>query len=753
MSIEESPNFSSAPPLDHLSVVARGKERPQQGGCENHLERWLRLARTDSGTLYGRDEEQKRILEAYLRIRDIRYQSNDDEVETLGSELLLITGPLGIGKTGLARSIRHRVEEMDMGYLISSKFHPLQRIEPHIAFVEALSDFAVHALDRGDASHFQRTISLLGRGKEYCLLLDMIPSLKTLLGHGFDQSTSATNEMVSSTTSMEHDDSNDDVVVEVSADHRQLLALSKDAQSQKHQYHAAGAIRDFKSALQALVRAIATPDKPLVWILDDLQLADEYSLAVIKALLDDRAIKGVLFIGTYTGDLDNPEERIKSSLNRLQESNVPCCRLALEPLRECAIVRMLAETLHEENDRVRSLSSFVHSRTGGNAYSVWALLADLYEQDLLRLDKDQFVWDMDLVSQSTCTVYRVIQSKMQRLNVEDQKGLQIAACLGSTLHRRILIGMLSSPELQAFTRLVERAANQGLLCWDETRTCWCFTHNASQNAVYQTIPEHERSTFHYRIGRKLWRMLDLSEMNQYIFLIVDQLTYSMDCLVEQQERTAVAKLCLCAGIQAVELSSFHLSAGYLERGIALLDHRSWRDDYELSLDLYSAAAEVANSLGRFDRVHDLVAVTVQNGRSLSDTVRAQASLVHALGSNGKFAAALKMGLDLLEQLGEPLPRKLNRMRIAIEFTSLRRRLKAKTNESVLRLPHMANREKLAAMQLLNLVFVYALIEGFDNVPLIGFRLVRLTLDYGLCAVSCVGFVLFSATLFGYVPSH
>jgi predicted ATPase len=761
MSIEESPHFSSAPPLEQLSVAEKGKERPQKGGCENPLERGLRQARTDSGTLYGRDEEQHRILEAYLRIRDIETQSNNDEAEILGSELVLISGPLGIGKSCLARSIRHRVEEMDMGYLMSSKFHPLQRIEPHMAFVEALSDFAIRALDRRDASHFRKTISLHGRNNEYCLLLDVIPSLKTLLGDGFDRNTSATKETESSTTSnsespsIERDDtaSNDDVKVEVSTDHRQLLALRDDAQSQKHQYHTTGAIRRLKSALQALVRAIATPNKPLVWILDDLQWADEYSLAVMKALLDDRAIKGVLFIGTYAGDLNNPEERIKSSLSRLQESNVPCCRLALEPLHESAIAHMLAETLHEESDRVRSLSSFLHSRTGGNAYSVWALLADLYEHDLLSFDKDQVVWDMDLLPQSTFTVHSVIQSKMQRLNVDDQKGLQIAACLGSTLHRRILTGVLSPPEPQAFTRLVERAASQGLLSWDETRNCWCFAHNVIQNAVYQTIPEHERCTFHYRIGRKLWRMLDLSEMNQYIFLIVDQLTYSMECLVEQQERTAVAKLCLCAGIQAVELSSFCLSAGYLERGIALLDPRSWRDDYELSLDLYSAAAEVSNSLGRFDRVQDLVAVTVQNGRSLGDTVRAQASLVHALGSNGNFAAALKMGLDLLEKLGEPLPRKLNRMRIATEFISLRRRLKAKSSEAILRFPHMANNEKLAAMQLLNLVFFYALIEGFENVPLIGFRLVRLTLDYGLCAVSCVGFVLFSATLFGYVPSH
>jgi len=52
------------------------------------------------------------------------------------------------------------------------------------------------------------------------------------------------------------------------------------------------------------------------------------------------------------------------------------------------------------------------------------------------------------------------------------------------------------------------------------------------------------------------------------------------------------------------------------------------------------------------------------------------------------------------------------------------------------------------MQMLNLIFLYAYMVEAELFPMIGFRMVTLTLDYGLCGVSCLGFVVYAMILCG-----
>lgn len=65
-----------------------------------------------------------------------------------------------------------------------------------------------------------------------------------------------------------------------------------------------------------------------------------------------------------------------------------------------------------------------------------------------------------------------------------------------------------------------------------------------------------------------------------------------------------------------------------------------------------------------------------------------------------------------------------------------------SDESLLGLPRMKDPVKLGAMQIMNHVALYAVYTNPNLAAIIAFRMVEVTVKYGLCAISAAAFVLF-----------
>ena len=98
--------------------------------------------------LYAREDEKEALLNAYRRncILTAKYSDEDglsqpdSASHVCGSELVLITGFSGVGKTRLALELQPHVEQ-DGGFFCSGKFDGLERLESCYPFVQAMADF------------------------------------------------------------------------------------------------------------------------------------------------------------------------------------------------------------------------------------------------------------------------------------------------------------------------------------------------------------------------------------------------------------------------------------------------------------------------------------------------------------------------------------------------------------------------------------------------------------------------------------
>ncbi|ERT03709.1 AAA ATPase domain protein, partial [Lyngbya aestuarii BL J] len=83
--------------------------------------------------LYGRETEVKTLLEAFERV------SNPPRGKGGGSEMMLVAGFSGIGKTAVVNEV-HKPIVRQRGYFIKGKFDQFQRNIPFSAFVQAFRD-------------------------------------------------------------------------------------------------------------------------------------------------------------------------------------------------------------------------------------------------------------------------------------------------------------------------------------------------------------------------------------------------------------------------------------------------------------------------------------------------------------------------------------------------------------------------------------------------------------------------------------
>lgn len=320
--------------------------------------------------------------------------------------------------------------------------------------------------------------------------------------------------------------------------------------------------------------------------------------------------------------------------------------------------------------------------------------------------------------------------------------MKVASCLGSTLDKLILDRVFGT----CVSKHLFLASELGFLVYDSLLEQYLFVHDAFLNAAYSIIEKDKKRSSHLSIGRKLRRNLSADEFIRYIFVVMNQYRLGAEQIRNKEEKNAVAELCLLTAEKAVAASSFPTSSLYLELGIWLLGDELWTDHYDLGLALFSTAAEVNYCTADFERVQALTSSVFDNAQCFQEKLRAYCTEVFTLGTMGKMEDAIVLGLDVLKKLGKPVPAHPIGRQVERETKKIKRLTNAKTNEAILRLQLMKDTDKLACMKMMGFLFLYAHLCRPYLAAILTIRMVRLTLEGGLSALSSPAFSTYGMLL-------
>lgn len=679
---------------NNMGTSSEGEEEAKESSSIE----WTTSAIGESRRLFGRTKERDALKKAYRNVRE-----GDGRGSGTSIHLALISGSAGVGKTSLAMSIRQQILD-DGGFFLTGKFDQMQSPQLYGAFASAFTELVDNVVARGnEAVRSMKKAIQSAVHSELRVLTDMIPSLQRILGPS-----------------------------------------GNDAPREFRQ--SSNEVTCFKFVFRMFLRSISSPEFPIVFLLDDLHYADEASLDLLQSLVTDTSNSGVLFIGTFRVERKN--NKVKKFLRNIETVSLTDIRLSgLPPETVDEMVAEIFSVVHP--GQIKPLTEIIFKHTAGNVFYIREFLRFLQEDGLMTFDESAMEWVWDERKIMHRITFRrsseLMTIRLARLPKATREVIEVAACLGSKLDEKLLNRISPRP---VFSHL-QKATSKGFLQYDKTNDLYWFSHDIVQEAAYNMISFQERDAFHLTIGRELWKNFDdIEELESHIFVILGQIREGANLITYQEERNDAAALCLRAGEIAISASSFRTASEYLLLGVSMLGENTWIDEYELSLELYNAAAEVEYCVGNYDNVEKLASVIFANARDLPDTLRAHSIHVYSLGNRGHMLKAIELGLKVLGSLGEKFPMNRSANTIAAAIKKTKWLAKGKTNDDLLRMPLMDNPEKLAAMQMMNIMFLYAYVAVPSLAPMIALRMVKLTMEYGLCDVSSVGFVTYAMLLCG-----
>jgi predicted ATPase len=268
---------------------------------------------------------------------------------------------------------------------------------------------------------------------------------------------------------------------------------------------------------------------------------------------------------------------------------------------------------------------------------------------------------------------------------------------------------------------------------------FAFEHDGIQSAAYAMIPDSERELFHLEIGRRMWRRLGEDDLDLHLFVLLSQLSIGRRLITREREKVAVSTLCLDAGIKAARYSTFRIAFSYFEFGLSLLDDDAWRQHYDLTLALHNSGAEMAVCTSNFERADELIDAVLKRAKFLTDKTRAFATRVYRLAAESKQKEAIETGFEVLETLGEPIPRRFCRRAARKEFKGVRKLLQGKSDEQLLRMPVMKDKCKLVCLQILSSNHISALLAQPHYLPFITLKMMKITMKNGASVFSASSF--------------
>ena len=186
-----------------------------------------------------------------------------------------------------------------------------------------------------------------------------------------------------------------------------------------------------RQAVIDLLRAVASPQRPVVLVVDDLQWASQGALEMLDAIANAPVVDGLLLVGTYRdADVDPRLAALVAGWARL---GVGPRTLALAPLDVDDLTTLVGHMLRLPAEPAAELADIVIERTGGNPFDTIELLNSLREHGALILEGDGWTWDSNAVRHHVghSDVVALLTDRIENFGTDAVYVLGAMACLGA----------------------------------------------------------------------------------------------------------------------------------------------------------------------------------------------------------------------------------------------------------------------------------------------------------------------------------
>ncbi|MFO0684487.1 MAG: AAA family ATPase [Sandaracinus sp.] len=612
-----------------------------------------------------------------------------ERAHTRGAAMVHVRGPSGVGKSALLGELRQMARRGGEALVLRGRCYERESV-PYKAFDEMFDELA-RRLGTMPAPEVER---ILPRWTvELARLFPVLGSVEAIR-------TRVRSSMISS-----------DVTSAMEVRRRALLAARE------------------------LVEALAR-ERLVVLEIDDLQWADTDSVILLDALLAAPAPARLLVAASY-----RPHEASTSTASAAYlaatgelaaRGDLEVTTIDIGPLSPSEARSLAAATLSLRDARSERLASRIADEAGGVPFFV---------EELARFANYERAAGRE-ISTDGVTLDGLLAQRIEVLPPGERSLVEVLAVASSPIPLSVALAVagIERGVLRALWTLrgghFVRAT--GVAATDEVE----LHHDRMREALLASMARTRIDDRRVALGRAL---AALGTSSPWLFDAVRHLNGVLHRL-DAAERLATARLNLAAGKEARRAAAFTLAFECYRAASECLPADVWTSDYDLALAVHTGAAESAYLGAAWDQLDQFITSVKANGRTILDQLSAWEVEIDALIARNRYADAVRVALEALRLLNVALPEDPGPPQIGEELAAASAALATVGPAGLVQLGVATDPQIVAAMRIEARVSSAAYFAKPALLPILACRLVRTSVEHGLCAATAYAVAIYGIVL-------
>ena len=624
------------------------------------------------------------------------------------SALALIYGDIGVGKTALVKKTMADLVKMQ-GTCVSGKFEQYKEEEPYIAIIQIIEDIVDIILTLPEAKLELIKIKLQkSLKKDSSLIAEIVPKVERVIGK------------------------QSKVKID---DYLKLKAR-------------------LEKAFHVFIKIAAVELNPLVIFVDDVQWIDKPSWKIIKSLYEDFAGLNVFILMAYRNNQEEYISRIQSLLDGINRpENI--LKIELNCLPSETVKEILQKVFNDTLKNVHKLADQMQRKTLGNPLYLKQIINMLLEQKAIRYFPASGMWRLELENIDAARLPNglkdIINRKINNLDHQAKKLLEIAACIGSRFDLELLKKIIDTNE-EFLEEQLKALSDAGLIVEtfghsenDRVREFEFFHDQIYQN-VYEQINSKLNMQIHFEIAMQLLKNTDRIYVKENLLSITAHLLKCKDIIIKEGIQEQLVVELYFAGVKAKQTAAIEHALKLFSFCEELLEESCWHKDYGNTLKIKLELAECEFICGLYNVSREHFEEMLANASENEDLVEIKKRYMILNSYNGEHAKVIDLGLEALKHLGFNFNMQNLNFNIAKELLYSKYLYRNRRLRFIENAPVINNKRIIKVLEILSIMGASANLINENLFTLIMLKSGNLSAKYGNSLYSPLGYTAYSIVL-------